>query len=327
MPSASRIASEAAHKPLELTDILKKWCAANGIEQVRIAGGIKRVRAGLFTHAYIGSGYAICRPQTGKRSIESSFNDDQTVVHEASHMFLMLKKNFFTCSHYSSNKLMKQISLLPAGEKQAAVKELLAEKEYVANKWPKSTEKNLELNALLSKISRAEDMISYADAGKGDLSFLQAGLSGKLMLALGKPQAYPEKASNDVAVIPLEAVGGKSWVGNIVDESSTLKIPLEGVGHPMSNFHEFFASLSTTLCFDGKKCFALLENFKKLSASEKAVAPIFKDFCKLLRECIPLVKEWRNELVVTPGALGNLRLMNFGVNIVKLDNWLRQNGY
>ena len=124
-----KTAKPQEQKQLELGGIMKAWCAANGIEQIRIAGGIKRVRTGLLSHMDIGSGYAICHPQSGKRSIEFSLNDDQTILHESSHMFLMLKKNFFTSSYFSSDRLKNMISLLPSGVKQAAVMDRLAEKE------------------------------------------------------------------------------------------------------------------------------------------------------------------------------------------------------
>ena len=72
---------------------------------------------------------------------------------------------------------------------------------------------------------------------------------------LVKPELYPET---------IYGVPYCSYVGALVDESSTLGKP-EEEGHPMSNFHEFFASSMTTLTFDGYRFFGLLSELKALS--------------------------------------------------------------
>ena len=332
MPSPGlKTAKPQEQKQLELTGILKGWCSANGVALVRMAGGEFRVKDGLFTSRTIGSGYANCNPLTGLREITSSFNDPQTILHEGSHMFLMLRKNFYTESYYSREKLAQ--AMRTAGERGAQdLQKTMGTSSHAEKTWPDALAKNLALNSTLYKISQMENLFSssivpfFRESG-GDLPVFFKRLSDKLKSALGEPQDYPQKMGNGCGLGIKDRSAGLSWVGNIVDESSTLKIPLDELGHPMSNFHEFFASLSTTLCFDGKEMFSSLENFRQLALQEPVFAPLFKELCSLLRECVPLAKEWRGELAVMPGAEGNKDLANFGLNIAKLDGWLRKNGF
>ena len=332
MPSpAMKTAKPQEQKQLELTGIMKEWCSSNNVEQVRIVGGFNRVKTGLFTHMNVGSGYANYNPVTGKRSIESTFNDDQTVLHESSHIFLMLRKNFYTDSYYDREKLAWEMRAADKNGKKN-LQEIIDISVHVEKTWPDELKRNLALNSMLYKISQLENIFSSAivptskEPGS-DLPLFFNRLSGRLTSALGKPQEYPQKMDNGCGLEKSDKSGGFSWVGNIIDESSTLKIPIDDMGHPMSNFQEFFASLSCTLCFDGKECFASLEKFRKLAKQEPAIVPLFGNFCALLRECVPLAKEWRNELVVMPGASGNMDLANFGMNLAKLDGWLKKNGF
>ena len=326
-----KTAKPQEHAQLETAGILNEWCSANEVERVRTIGGALRAKDGLFTTTIIGTGYTFCNPITGRREIASSFNDSQTILHEGSHMFLMLRKNFYTDSYYSRENLAQGMSGASEREKRN-LQETIDISIHAEKMWPDALARHLALNATLYKISQMENLFSSSVAPSSrkhgsDLPVFFNRLSGKLTSALGKPQDYPQKMGNGCGLGASDKTGGLSWVGNIIDESSTLKIPMDDVGHPMSNFQEFFASLSTTLCFDGKECFSSLEKFRKLASQEPALAPLFSGFCTLLRECVPLAKEWRNELVILPGAKGSPDLANFGMNTAKLDSWLKKNGF
>ncbi len=82
-----------------------------------------------------------------------------------------------------------------------------------------------------------------------------------------------------------------SSIGNLVKETETLGKP---AGHPMDNFHEFFASSMTTLIFDGEVFFRLLREFKTLS--ERKDCPDIKKIYDKVMDLLSDVHQLGTEL-------------------------------
>jgi hypothetical protein len=111
---------------------------------------------------------------------------------------------------------------------------------------------------------------------------------------LGKPKFYTKREKTNHQALELSI--GNSWIGNLVDESHTLN--LKDLGMPMKNFHEFFCSTLTTLCFDGEVFFTTLKQLKILNSEIDSFNPIYQNLLDLLHESYSLGIQFYSEIAV-----------------------------
>lgn len=133
----------------------------------------------------------------------------------------------------------------------------------------KGAQEHRRLNSLVYHIAQFEKA-AEKDNGKNQALLEQV---------FGKPEDYSERKKTDYSSFDFGS--GYSWIGNIVDESTTLGIRKQG--HPMESYHEFFASFFTALCFDGEKFYSNLEKFKQLANEDKDFEPIFADYLEIIK--------------------------------------------
>jgi hypothetical protein len=109
---------------------------------------------------------------------------------------------------------------------------------------------------------------------------------------LGKPVFYTRRERANYQALDLSL--GNSWIGNLVDESKTLKI--KDISRPMKNYHEFFSSTLTTLNFDGDKFFTNIKHLKSLCTEVQGFDIIYTSIQFLLRHTLHYGLEFYSEL-------------------------------
>ena len=187
----------------------------------------------------------------------------------------------------------------------------IAEFDSHAKPYPEHT----RLNSLLISIFKAE-------------SALPDGIKKKLEKALGRPQYYQNRS------VPLyragEVIGhkkspGHSIIGNITDESSVFRYSSDASGHPMESYHEFFASLSTSLALGGGRVLSGLDAFASIAREEPGVGPLFSQYKALLSGSLLSLEWFYLDLAAIPSAKKLPDVANFNKNIQLLEAWLKAN--
>jgi len=149
----------------------------------------------------------------------------------------------------------------------------------------------------------------------------------------GKPEYYSDVHLNRTpknSAEELLGLSGYSHLGNLVDESSTLS--RASTGHPMKNFHEFFASSMTTMAFgsiDGNlKNLAELEKLGKRFDLSKDEIDKIELICSNLNSVLKNVYNLGKTLISDFESYGKVpvEINNLKTNLSKLENYLIKEG-
>jgi len=313
--------SRQSKTEIDLFGILEKWAGQNGI-QVTMEPNMKVPQKGfIFPADSLDFGYATGGILGDRVGITT--RNPVVMLHESAHQFLMVKKNFFIDHYFDPLRLQQELdSLGMRSSNGKTAKGILDIQSYFVKskidareQYPDALQKNSHLNDILHVISMAEEKLAS-----------ERGISRKLSSVLGKPQQYSFRMSSDFMVQDIAdgRGAGKSWVGNILDESTIFRIREKRLGHPMINYHEFFASFCTALTFDGPKMFEGMNDFHSLAKKEPAVSEIYEKFTYLLAESSAIAKEFLSDLQAIDASNSSPELANFKANIAKLDAWLER---
>lgn len=132
---------------------------------------------------------------------------------------------------------------------------------------------------------------------------------------LGKPVFYTKREKANYEALDLSI--GQSWIGNLVDESHTLNI--KDIGRPMKNFHEFFCSSMTTLCFDGDVFFTSLKQLKALNTEVQGFDDIYSSIKSLLTDVHTYGVQFYSELSHTENSRSLLTKLNTNLSRLELE--------
>jgi hypothetical protein len=123
-----------------------------------------------------------------------------------------------------------------------------------------------EFNRQLDRVMRLESSLPGAERYE-------------LRKILGMEEIYPSitPAGADRFV----GVYRASLIGNLIDETRTLGRPVRE-GHPMGNYHEFFASSMSSLAFDGDQFFSALRKFRQSLEDRPRLRELFDATLQLL---------------------------------------------
>jgi len=117
-------------------------------------------------------------------------------------------------------------------------------------------------------------------------------------------------------------------IGNLIDETATLKVGEFEAGHPMDDFQEFFASTMTTLTYDGEHFFKSLNSLEKLSKKKDfdKVAFAFGTLAHLLHNVHRLGMDFCKELEESSkkSKIDTPQLKNLSNNLVKLNSFFKR---
>ncbi len=145
-----------------------------------------------------------------------------------------------------------------------------------------------------------------------------------LQKALGAPESYDYfnvPGADPMGIPPLS-----SWMGNLVDETRTLGFP-PVKGHPMQNFHEFFASMVTTLSFDGITFFNSLNALAALAKNDADIKKLADSVRPLLAQSLELGKSFVHELDAFAARSGQPvppQVRRLEANLLRLDAAMQQ---
>lgn len=119
-----------------------------------------------------------------------------------------------------------------------------------------------------------------------------------------------------------------SFIGNLVDESNAAKaIVSDRMGHPMTSFDEFCASVCTRAAYmdgDFDKFSQQMQEFRKAADELPALAPLYEKTCRVLAAAVEHGIGFANELRTLNGFRPEPpELMTMELNLAKMGRLLQ----